>query len=85
MSINGWAKMKKEQISKYAFITMKLSEEKKEQILPKYAPILKLPVGYDYRKLPLIPDSWCDRKAWAVKSLHEGKEQWKHFVANYID
>ena len=83
--VESGAKMEKEQISKYAFITMKLSEEKKEQILPKYAPILKLTVGYDYRKLSPIPDSWCDKKARPVKSLHEGKEQWKHFVANYID
>ena len=83
--VESGAKMEKEQISKYASITRQLSEGKKEQILPKYAPILKLPVGYDYRKLPPIPDSWCDRKARPVKSLHEGKEQWKYFVANYID
>ena len=80
--VESGAKMEKEQISS---ITRKLPEGKKEQILPKYAPILKLPVGYDYRKLPPIPDSWCDRKARPVKSLHEGKEQWKYFVANYID
>ena len=55
----------------------------KEQV-PKYAPILKLPVGYDYKKLPALPDGWRDRKQ-AVKSRLEKKEQWKHFIATYVD
>ena len=50
---------------------------------PKYAPITMESI--DYKKLLPIPKSYCDRKARPVKSLHEGKEQWKYFVANYID
>jgi hypothetical protein len=52
--------------------TMKLSEGKKEQ--PKYAPILQLPVGYDYRKLPPIPDSWCDRKRALVETKQKRED-----------
>ena len=48
----------------------------------QYAPILKLPVGYDYKKLPALPDDWCDRKQ-AAKSRLEKKEQWKHFIASH--
>ena len=59
------------------------AKTEKEQVL-KYAPVLKLPVGYDYKKLPALPDGWCDRKR-AVKSRLEKKEQWKHFIATYVD
>ena len=77
--VESGAKMEKEQISKYASITRQLSEGKKDA--PKYAPITMESI--DYRKLPPIPDSWCDRKARPVKS--QKKDQWKYFVANYID
>ena len=54
----------------------------KERVL-KYAPILKLPVGFDYKKLPALPDGWRDRKQ--AESRLEKKEQWKHFIATYVD
>ena len=48
---------------------------------PKYAPITMESI--DYKKLLPIPKSYYDRKARPVKT--QKKDQWKHFVANYVN
>ena len=48
---------------------------------PKYAPITMESI--DYKKLLPIPKSYCDRKARPVKT--QKKDQWKYFVANYVN
>ena len=54
-------------------------EKEKKKHTPKYAMIEWM--NLDYRKLPPIPDSFCDRD---VRSkIKEKKEEWKKYVVIY--
>ena len=57
-------------------------EKGKQKHTPKYAQIEW--TNLDYRRLPPIPDSFCDRQAKDVRSkIKEKKEEWKKYVVIY--
>ena len=57
-------------------------EKGKKKHTPKYAQIEW--TNLDYRRLPPIPDSFCDRQAKDVRSkIKEKKEEWKKYVVIY--
>ena len=60
----------------------KVMEKGKQKHTPKYAQIEW--TNLDYRRLPPIPDSFCDRQAKDVRSkIKEKKEEWKKYVVIY--
>ena len=57
-------------------------EKGKQKHTPKYAQIEW--TNLDYRRLPPIPDSFCDRQAQDVQlKIKEKKEEWKKYVIIY--
>ena len=64
--------------------TEKVMEKEKQKHTPKYAMIEW--TNLDYRRLPPIPDSFCDRQAKDVRlKIKEKKEEWKKYVVTYVD
>ena len=61
---------------------LKVMEKEKKKHTPKYAMIEW--TNLDYRRLPPIPESFCDRQAKTVPvKIKEKKEEWKRYVAIY--
>ena len=57
-------------------------EKGKQKHTPKYAQIEW--TNLDYRRLPPIPDSFCDRQAKDIRlKIKEKKEEWKKCVVIY--
>ena len=57
-------------------------EKGKQKHTPKYAQIEW--TNLDYKRLPPIPDSFCDRRAKDVRlKIKEKKEEWKKYVVIY--